>query len=136
MIVSKGFLMKRLLFFVMAIALHSADIEWFYDYKEALDTAKKEHKNILVFMSQPGCGSCEYMKENVFVDAGVEAYMNAHYIALNFSIYDEEVPEHLKVRVTPVFHFLNGEGEPIHAKLIGGKTPPFFLKALQEAGKK
>ena len=124
---------KFLLLLATVFTLHAGDIEWFFDYNEAMKSAQKEHKNILVFMSQPGCGTCEYMKENVFVDKDVETYINRNFVALNLNVYDEDVPHDLKVRVTPVFHFLDAEGKPVHAKLIGGKTAPFFLKLLQEA---
>lgn len=125
--------MKLLLPLLAALTLYASDIGWFYDYKEALQEAKAKHKQILVFMSQPGCLSCEYMEENVFVDGEVEAYVNAHFVPLSLSIYDEDVPAHLKERVTPVFHFLDEEGNPVRKKLIGGKTAPFFFTLLKEA---
>lgn len=126
--------MKRLLLFLFtALTLHASGIDWYYDYGEALDAAKKEDKHILVFITQPGCGTCNYMKENVFVDTNVETYINAHYIPLDMTVYDKALPEHLKVRVTPVFHFLDAEGKPLRQKMIGGKTAPSFLKLLKEA---
>jgi len=125
--------MKVLLPLLAAISLFASDIGWFYDYNEALEEAKTRQKQILVFMNQPGCLSCEYMEENVFVDGEVEAYINAHFVPLSLSIYDEDVPAHLKARATPVFHFLDEEGKPVHKKLIGGKKAPFFLKLLKEA---
>lgn len=119
----------------MALTLYAGEIDWYYDYTEALEKAQNENKYILVFMSQPGCGTCEYMKENVFVDGDVENYINSHFVALTLNVYDEDVPTPLKVRVTPVFHFLDQKGEPVRPKLIGGKTAPFFLKLLQEIHK-
>lgn len=125
--------MRRLvLFLAFCLSLFGSEIDWYFDYDEALKTAQKEKKAVLVFMSQPGCGTCEYMKENVFVDGEVESYINSRFVALNLNVYDEDVPAHLKVRVTPVFHFLDNKGVPIEPKLIGGKTAPFFLKLLQE----
>jgi len=126
---------QLLLLFSAAVLLLGNDIDWFFDYNEARQAAQKEHKHILVFMSQPGCGTCEYMKENVFVDREVEHYINTHFIPLNLNVYDEDVPDDLKVRVTPVFHFLDQNGKAVRPKLIGGKTAPFFLKLLQEASK-
>ncbi len=124
--------MKKIILWLLALTLYASDIEWFYDYDETVETAQKEKKKILVFMTQPGCGSCEYMKLNVFTDPAVSDYLNARFVALDLSIYDEDVPEHLKVRITPVFHFLDQNGNPLRKKLIGGKTPPFFLELLKE----
>ena len=110
---------QLLLLFTTALLLFGNDIEWFFDYNEALKSAQKGNKQILVFMSQPGCGTCEYMKENVFVDKEVEAYINANFVALNLNVYDEDVPDELKVRVTPVFHFLDAKPHPFSSSFSG-----------------
>ncbi len=127
---------KLFLFMVMLIQLSAAGIAWQPFYDEALKQAQAEHKKVLVFMSQPGCGTCEYMKENVFSDGEVKAYITAHFIPLQLNVHHDDVPEHLRERVTPVFHFLDASGKDIHPKLIGGKTAPFFLKLLNEVNGK
>ena len=42
-------------------------------------------------------------------------------------------PEALKVKMTPVFHFVRADGSLIQPTLVGGKTAPFFLKLLKKA---
>ena len=88
---------------------------------------------MLVFMNKPGCGSCEYMKENVFTDESVVAYLNENYVSVSLDIYTNDAPKELQVTVTPVFHFLNSDTSQAIETLVGGKTAPFFVKLLKKA---
>ena len=107
-------------------------IIWQHDYDDALEYAQKVHKPLLIFMSQERCGSCKYMKEEVFTDAPLIAYINAHFIPVMLDISDMMVPDELQVEATPTFHFLDEHGIKLRESLIGGKTAPFFLPLLQK----
>ena len=121
---------------LLSIQLFAGGIDWYFVYDEALEDAKAQNKKILVFMTQPGCGTCNYMKENVFTQAEIKGHIEKHFIPLELTAYHKDIPEHLRGRATPVFHFLDGAGKSIHPKLIGGKTAPAFLKLLQEVSGK
>ncbi len=88
---------------------------------------------MLVFMNKPGCGSCAYMKENVFTDPSVVSYLNDNFVSVSLDIHKNDAPKELQVDVTPVFYFLNADGSEAQETLIGGKTAPFFLKLLKKA---
>ena len=125
-----------LLALLFSAHLLAAGIDWYFVYDEALEDAKAQNKKILVFMTQPGCGTCNFMKENVFSQSEIKSYIDAHFIPLELTVYHKDIPEHLRARVTPVFHFLDSSGKSLHPKLIGGKTASAFLKLLQEANGK
>jgi len=110
----------------------TSTIAWQHDYDDALEYAQKVHKPLLLFMSQEHCGSCKYMKEEVFTDAPLIAYINAHFIPVMLDMSDMMVPDELQVEVTPVFHFLDENGTKLRESLIGGKTAPFFLPLLEK----
>lgn len=124
---------KLLLIALMTLALHASEVSWSSSYATASKTAKAENKPMLVFMNKPGCGSCAYMKENVFTDAAVVAYLNDNFISISLDVHKNDAPKELQVNVTPVFHFLNADGSKSQETLIGGKTAPFFLKLLKKA---
>lgn len=110
----------------------ASTIVWQHDYDDALEYAQKVHKPLLLFMSQEHCGSCKYMKEEVFTDAALIAYINVHFVPVMLEMSDMMVPDELQVEVTPVFHFLDENGTKLRKSLIGGKTAPFFLPLLQK----
>ncbi len=117
----------------MTLGLYASEVNWSTSYVAATQTAKDTNKPMLIFMNRPGCGSCAYMKENVFTDAAVIAYLNDNFIAVSLDIHKNDAPAALQVNVTPVFHFLHPDGSTSQESLIGGKTAPFFLKLLKKA---
>ena len=126
-------ILKLILLSLFTLSLYASDVAWFDSYIKAAQAAKTQNKPMLVFMNKPGCGSCEYMKENVFTDESVVAYLNENYISVSLDIYTNDAPKELQVTVTPVFHFLNSDTSQAIETLIGGKTAPFFVKLLKKA---
>jgi thioredoxin-related protein len=126
-------MLKLILLSLLTLSLYASDVAWFDSYEKAAKTAMSDNKPMLVFMSQPGCGSCAYMKENVFTDESIIAYLNEHYVSVSLNIHENDAPKELQVSVTPVFYFLNSDGSQALETLIGGKTAPFFIKLLKKA---
>ena len=126
-------MLKLFLLGLLSLSLYASDLKWFDSYAKAQKSATALNKPMLVFMNKAGCGSCTYMKENVFTDPSVVSYLNEHFIAVSLDINKNDAPQSLKVNVTPVFHFLKSDGSKSIETLIGGKTAPFFLKLLKEA---
>lgn len=124
---------KILLSILLTLGLNASEPAWFYSYSEAQKSAKSQNKSILLFMNKKGCGSCAYMKENVFTDKEVVAYLDQHYVAVALDIHKNDAPKDFQVNVTPVFHFISYDGTKLRETLIGGKTAPFFLKLLKQA---
>jgi len=122
-----------LLLILTTLSLYASEVSWFTSYEEGTQAAKEQQKPMLVFMNKPGCGSCAYMKENVFTDPSVVKYLNNNYISISLDIHTNDAPKDLQVKVTPVFYFLKADGSEAQEKLLGGKTAPFFLKLLKQA---
>lgn len=118
---------------LMVLSVFGGDIIWQTSYTAAAKKAQLEAKPMVLFMNQKGCGSCEYMKENVFTDPSVVEYLNTRYVPVSLDIHKNDAPESFQVRATPVFHFVRSDGSTIQPTLMGGKTAPFFLKLLKKA---
>lgn len=118
---------------LMAATLFGGEVMWETSYAAGSAKAKTEGKPMLLFMNKPGCGACAYMKENVFSDPQVVEYLNTRYVPVSLDVTRNDAPEALKVKMTPVFHFVRADGSLIQPTLVGGKTAPFFLKLLKKA---
>jgi hypothetical protein len=132
--IKKDMIMKKLLVLaLMNLNLLASDVVWYTSYVKAAQSAQTQNKPMLVFMNRPGCGSCAYMKENVFTDKNVVKYLNENYIAVSLDTQTNDAPKALQVSVTPVFYFLHSDGTQAIDTLFGGKTAPFFIKLLKQA---
>ncbi len=116
----------------LASTLSAAALEWSHDYKATLHQAQDADLPLLIYVSQPGCGVCEWMEENAFADNAVQTYLEKHYKIAKFELGDKTLPKHLKPYATPTFYILNTEGKEIRETLMGGKTPKSFLEYLEE----
>jgi thioredoxin-related protein len=57
--------------FLLSLSLFAGNLTWHSTYDEAFDTAKKEHKFLMLFLTQPGCKTCAYMREKTLKDPRV-----------------------------------------------------------------
>lgn len=124
--------MKKL--FLLVLFLTStlfADLNWADDYETGLAQAKKEHKKVIVMFTLTACHVCKMMKENVYTQKEVQAYVEKYFvpIELNLDIDDKEGYE---VYGTPTFYFLDANAKQIGDVKVGGSTVDGFMKKLKE----
>jgi len=126
--------MKKLIIpLLMTLGLNASEINWFQSYTKAAEVAKAENKPMLLFINRPGCGACEFMKENVFTDKMIYTYINEHFIPVSLDINKNDAPKDLQSEVTPTYHFVKYDGTKIRETLFGGKTGKFYLNILKDA---
>lgn len=118
---------------LMTLGLNASEINWFQSYIKAAAVAKAENKPMLLFINRPGCGACEFMKENVFTDKMIYTYINEHFIPVSLDINKNDAPKNLQSEVTPTYHFVKYDGTKIRETLFGGKTGKFYLNILKDA---
>ncbi len=122
--------MVRLLLFLAAVAF-GADFDWVGSYQEALKLSQKEHRPIMVMISQKDCPTCEYMEDVAFEDEDVVEFVENNFIPLKLDL--QEAKEYgLKAYGTPTFYFLNSQGKKLTRALVGGATAKVFLEKLKE----
>ncbi|BAF70224.1 thioredoxin family protein [Nitratiruptor sp. SB155-2] len=127
--------MKKLLILLFAVALFAAEFDWIESYEKALKLAKKEHKPIMVMISQKNCITCQYMDDVAFENEELAEYVENNFIPLKIKLKD--APKHnLKAYGTPTFYFLNEKGEKLTRALVGGATAKVFLEKLKEIKEK
>lgn len=117
---------------LLALMLGGSEIRWYKSYAHAQSDAKKAHKPLMLFLTQPGCGVCRFMEEEVFTDKKVRDYANAHYVCGKFYIEDPDLPEEYHVEVSPVITFIDPDSGEIIEQIVGGKKPSYFYDTLEE----
>lgn len=116
---------------LLTLMLFAEPIRWYDHYDEAFAAAKKTHKPLMLFLTQPRCGTCAFMKEKVLSDPAVQSYVRRHFIAAELNAGDAGLPKKYRVKVTPVFTFIDPGSDEIVEQTVGGKKAPRFLETLE-----
>lgn len=111
------------------------EITWDSSYEAALKRAKKSNKPLFIFMNQLGCGSCAYMKEQVFVQTDVVDKLTQEFIPVSLNIHLNDAPTALQTPVTPVLHFVNPNGTLYAPTVTGGKNAQGLIELLESMSK-
>lgn len=117
----------RLLLFLLTLYLPGFAIDFYPGtYKEALEKAAQENKNIFIYFTAKWCGPCQYMLRDVFPDPVLTQYVADNYIAFKADIdFPEGKEVYLKcfqskvVAGIPGFIIMNPKEEVVLRKAIG-----------------
>ena len=126
--------MKYILFLLLMISSlqgYSLDVQ--EEYTEALQKAKNEEKPLLVYLYMLNCLTCEYMDGEVFQDKEVVDYLRKNYVVVKLYTNDRSLPDELRVEMSPVFHFINGQNGEMIESIMGGRSARKFLKLLRKS---
>ncbi len=122
----------------LTTSLFSSEIKWSNNYHMSRQKAKKENKNILLFISSKDNPFCDYMKEDTFLNDKIIDYINQDYIAVELSIEDRTLPKSIEIFSAPSVYFLNPMGKKIYRRIVGlvtSKQIIFFLEQIRKKKK-
>jgi len=122
--------MKKLLLLCMSLWLVAADFEW-VPYEKALKLAKKEHKPIMIMITQKHCPVCSYMEDVTFEDIDLSEYIEDHLIPVKLNLHQAAM-HGFTAYGTPTFYFLSSDGKPLTRPFAGGTNAKNFMKKLKE----
>lgn len=120
--------------FLIAIAVFVATLsafDWPSDYKAALSQAKKEKKDIYLFLGSEYCKYCEKFEKNVLEKKEVVDRLKKEYVLLYLSRDIDDIPEGLETKPVPRHYFLNSSGKVIYTT-IGDRSLEGFYELLDE----
>lgn len=104
----------------------------FLPFDEAMNQSQAEGKPMFVYFGRYGCGYCEKTNREAFVDPEVKRRYTDHYVLAYVDAESgrrlrlpsgERIPERelgtrYNALVTPIFTFMNAEGDPLY-RMVG-----------------
>ena len=127
--------MKKIVFILVSLSfLWASSIRWQSDINKALSLAKKEHKNILVFITAPACGYCEKMKAEIFNNKDTAKILQKEYVLVKMDI-SKAAKIFPGTYVTPTTYIFTPQKQLL-ASQIGYQNEEFFFWTLGDADRK
>ncbi len=111
-------------------AAQAASIQW-RDWSEAVfETAKKEHKLVLIYAKFNSCHWCQTMDASTFPNPAVIQLINSRYVPVKVSL-EQNLPVGRRYRITqiPTLLILN-EHDQVLKRVSGYSTPNEVVREL------
>jgi len=105
--------MKKVVSFIATITILSANhINWFGNYKNALNLAKKKNKPIFVMLIKNDCKECKDIVKDYFTNKEYIDKFNEKYISVIINFDNQDYPIELFYSQTfPTFFIINPKNE-------------------------
>jgi len=124
--------MKFIIFILLLNTfLFSVELDWLHDYDKALVEAKKEHKDLYVFIGADECRFCDMFKKLTLSKKEVMDTLKKDFIPVYLSRDQHKIPKRFAIRGVPRHYFLTPDGEIIHEDM-GSREPAGFYDILDE----
>jgi len=108
------------------------DMGYETDYNTALAKAKKEGKDITMFMTTSYCPWCRKLENRILSQNDIDAKVKAKYIPLMLNLDKDSYPEQFaKTRFTPILYIVDAKDESIKHKFVGYSARGEFLQVLK-----
>lgn len=97
-------------------------------FQQALETAQKENKPLLLDCYTSWCGPCQHMLKDVFTLPEAGEFMNTHFVCVKFDMEKGEgidLRKRFEIRAYPTFLIIRPDGVVVHRLVGGGKWENF-----------
>lgn len=109
------------------------DMGYETNYNTALNKAKKEGKDIMIFMTTSYCPWCRKLESRVLSQSEIDAKIKSKYIPLMLNLDKDTYPEQFaKTRFTPILYIVDSKDESIKHKFVGYSARGEFLQILKK----
>jgi len=126
-------ILKLLTFFmIFGSSLYGSEYTWLHDYDEALELAKKENKDIYLFIGADICKFCKRYKETTLSDDAVMKRLTKDYIPVYLSRDQHLIPDHFPTTGVPRHNFVRSD-ESVYFSTQGFLEIAGFYTMLDEA---
>ena len=117
--------------FLFISSLFGIELDWIHDYDKALEVAKKEKKDVYLFIGADVCRFCTTFKKNTLSKKFVMDKLNENFVPLYLSRDRHKVPDRFEKFGVPRHYFLDENGKIIVAT-FGSYEPAGFFNLLDE----
>ncbi len=105
---------------------------WIHNYDAGVKLAKKEHKNIYLFIGADKCKFCKIFKEKTLSQKKVMDKLHKDYVLIYLSRDRHKIPDKFEKFGAPRHYFLDENGKIVFAT-FGVVEPAGFFTILDEA---
>jgi len=123
---------KVIIMIMFASSLCAGELEWLHDYDKAMAQAKKEQKDVYLFIGADKCKFCARFKAITLANTDVIKRLKKDYVLLYLSRDQHTIPLGFKTTGVPRHYFLTTRGQIIH-DTWGGREVAGFYDVLDEA---
>ena len=122
---------KVLLTILLTTSIFGFELNWINDYDKALALAKKEVKDVYLFIGADKCPYCERFKEKTLSKQYVMDAINKDFVPVYLSRDQHKIPEKFEKFGVPRHYFLDPKGE-VFDEDLGFLDPKTFMNYLEE----
>ena len=102
------------------------------DYEVALAKAKKEGKDLFIFMTMSYCPWCRKMENRMLSKVDIDKKIKAHYIPVMLNFSKKNFPKPLReIALTPTLYVVDSQTEKISHQFVGYNHRGEFLELLK-----
>jgi len=118
-------------FFLFSAMLSAVELNWEHNFNNALETAKKEHKMVYLFIGADNCKHCDRFKKQTLSNKALIEKMKKEYVLLYMSRDQHQIPDGFEKYGVPMHYFLSSEGKII-AVIQGSRELEGWYDVLDE----
>lgn len=100
-------------------------------YELALQKAKKENKDLMLFMITNYCPWCGKMEKRVLAKADVDEALKAKFIPLILNKEEKNFPNRFDIPGSPVLYLIKAETQEVYEKRLGYMNKKEFLNFIK-----
>jgi thioredoxin-related protein len=104
-------------------------------YDEAVVSAQKENKLLLVELTSKDCHFCDYMKKRVFNSRIVKEAIEKNYVFIRYDVLEDRIPDQFTSVMTPTYYFVSSDGKKIVDEVPGAMKKVPFAEYLDEVAR-
>ena len=123
---------KLILILLLAGSIFGSELNWIHDYNKALKLAKKEHKDVYLFIGADACRYCKKFKKETLSKKYVMDTLRKTHIPIYLSRDQHKIPDKFEKFGAPRHHFLTSSGK-IYNEDAGYFNPKKFLELIKES---
>lgn len=118
-----------LLLLSMFLSLWAGSIQEDKDFQSAIGSMGKKDKLVLMMYTTDECPECAYMKQKVFHDKIVGAYLSSNFVVIEKNVHKDSLPDGYDFFGIPTMFFIDKQGNE-KGKIIGSKRSQVFLDEI------
>ena len=129
-------MLKKTTLFILLLntflSLNAIELNWINDYEKALLVAKKEHKDVYVFVGADECRFCDRFKKTTLQDKQLIKDLKKDYVPVYLSRDRHKIPAKFKTRGVPRHYFVTSD-DKVFYDTWGSREVDGFYSVLDDA---